>query len=156
MKVEKPQELAKLLKEKKGVLLLTGQMCEEIDFNGRQLLDIAAELATALDLPVAATGNTLKGLLGKGITRTQKMWAAEVVEFMRSGWRDPLMPQRPTTLIFLGYSPGVARQLLSAVQGAETVVLGPSFVEEATYSIPDVSLKGWQQYLDALVQAVKG
>lgn len=156
MKVEKPQELAQLLQGKKDSLLLAGQLCQEIDFNGKTLLDLAAELAGALQLPVAATGNTVKGLMERGVAPVEKMWVSEVVEFMRSKWLDPITPHRPTTLIFLGYSPQVLRQLLSTISDAETVVLGPAFLEEATYSLPDVSLKGWQQYLEGLVQALRG
>ncbi|MEE9202695.1 MAG: hypothetical protein V3U31_05850 [Dehalococcoidia bacterium] len=156
MKMEAPQELARWLKEDGGGLLMAGEMCNEIQFNGRSLLDLAADIARGLGLPVAATGNTALALRERGVEAVEKMWAAEVVEFMRSGWGDPITPQRPSTLVLIGYSPGVARQLVSTVTDARTAVLGPAYVEEATCSLPDLSVKAWGHYLEELVRAVKG
>ena len=155
MKMETPLELAQWLKEDRGGLLMAGEMCNEIEFNGKSLLDLAADIAIGLDLPVAATGNTIKGLRERGIDRVGRIMAAEVVDFMRSGWGDPVTAERPSTLVLLGYSPGVARRLVSTVTDARTAVLGPAYVEEATYSLPDLSVKAWGQYLDELAQAVK-
>ena len=155
MKMETPRELAQWLKEDRGGLLMAGEMCNEIEFNGKSLLDLAADIAIGLDLPVAATGNTIRGLRERGIDRVGRIMAAEVVDFMRSGWGDPVTAERPSTLVLLGYSPGVARRLVSTVTDARTAVLGPAYVEEATCSLPDFSVKAWGQYLDELAQAVK-
>ncbi|MEK7847677.1 MAG: hypothetical protein AAB270_02005 [Chloroflexota bacterium] len=156
MKVAAPREMARWLKADKDGLLMVGEMCHEIECDGRRLLDLAADIAKGLGLPVAATGNTVVSLRQRGVEPVKKMWAAEVVEFMRSGWGDPLAPQRPTTLVLIGYSPGVARQLVSMVSDARTAVLGPAYVEEATCSLPDLSVKAWGQYLEELAEALKG
>lgn len=156
MKVSAPRELARWLKADKGGLLMVGEMCHEIECDGRQLLDLAADIAKGLGLPVAATGNTVVGLRQRGVEPVKKMWAAEVVEMLRSGWGDPLTPQRPTTLVLIGYSPGVARQLVSIVSDARTAVLGPAYIAEATCSLPDLSVKAWGQYLKELAEALKG
>jgi CO dehydrogenase/acetyl-CoA synthase epsilon subunit len=156
MKMETPQELARWLKEDRGGLLMAGEMCNEIEFNGKSLLDLAADIAKGLGLPVAATGNTVVALRERGVKPVGRIMAAEVVEFMRSGWGDPLTPQRPSTLVLIGYSPGVARQLVSTVTDARTAVLGPAYVEGATCSLPDLSVKAWGQYLEELVHAVQG
>ncbi len=155
MKMETPQELARWLKEDRGSLLMAGEMCNEIGFNGHRLLDLAADIAKGLGLPVAATGNTALALREQGVEPVGKMMAAEVVEFMRSGWGAPITPQRPSTLVLIGYSPGVARQLVSTVTDARTAVLGPAYVEEATCSLPDLSVKAWGQYLEGLARAVR-
>ncbi|MDP7240430.1 MAG: hypothetical protein QGH72_04390, partial [Dehalococcoidia bacterium] len=102
-----------------------------------------------------APGNTMRGLRARGIERGGRLRAAEVGAFMRSGWGDPITAERPSTLLLLGYSPGVARRLVTAVTDARTAVLGPAYVEEATCSLPDLSVKAWGQYLDELAQAVK-
>lgn len=156
MKVKAPGELARWLRQDRGGLLMVGEMCNEVEFNGRRLLDLAADIAKGLGLPVAATGNTAVGLRQRGVEPVKKMWAAEVVEMLRSGWGDPLSPQRPSTIILIGYSPGVARQLVSTVKDARTAVLGPAYVAEASRSLPDLSVKAWGQYLEELAQTLRG
>ena len=66
MSAKQPTELAACLKSKKKVLLLTGALCNEPIFDGKSLLDYAAEIAKKLKLPVAATANTAKGLKERG------------------------------------------------------------------------------------------
>ena len=58
MSVNTPKELAGYLKSKKSVLLLAGDLCTKIEFDGKRLLDHAAEIARGIGAPVAATGNT--------------------------------------------------------------------------------------------------
>ena len=65
------------------------------------------------------------------------------------------MEQKPEVLVFIGYPPAVASSLTSAVKEAETVVLGNTYVEEATYSLPQSSsLRQWQQSLEQLIQSL--
>ena len=61
MSIMQPQELATYLKSKKNILLLTGALCDEVDFDGKTLMDYAAELAKKLNLPVAAPVLAVKG-----------------------------------------------------------------------------------------------
>jgi CO dehydrogenase/acetyl-CoA synthase epsilon subunit len=92
----------------------------------------------------------------RGITATKKMFVAEVVDFMRYPWLDPIMAEKPETLVFIGYNPKVAAALASAVKEAETVVLSNVEVKQATHSQPDTSPRGWQQSLEQLIQALGG
>lgn len=155
MSVKLPQELAEYFKGKKNILLLTGSLCDEVDFNGKKLLDYAAEVSTKLNAPVAATANTPIGLKAKGAKSVKKMWVAEVINYMRHPWQDPIMDQKPEVLVFIGYSPTVAGRLASAVEEADTVVLGNTYVEEATYSLPQSSsLRQWQQSLEKFIQSL--
>ncbi|MFC1944998.1 hypothetical protein ACFLX5_05955 [Chloroflexota bacterium] len=153
MSVMQPKELATYLKGKKKLLLLTGALCDELDFDGKTLMDYAADIAKKLGLPVAATANTPKGLKERGVETAAKKVAIEIVDFMRwPEWREPIMAERPEALVFIGYNAVVGRGLVSAVQGAETVYLGNVYLEEATYSLPDSSLAQYQQNLEQIVQ----
>ena len=155
MSVKRPKELAKLLSSRKNILLVTGSLCDEVDFNGKKLSDYAAEISTKLNVPVAATANTPLGLKAKGVKSLKKMWAAEVINYMRHPWQDPIMEQKPEVLVFVGYPPAVASRLAAAVREGETVVLGNTYVAEATYSLPQSSsLHQWQQSLEQLIQSL--
>lgn len=155
MSAKDPSELAEYLKSKKNVLLLTGASCEEIELDGKMLLDYAAELASKTNFPVAATGNTAKPLKAKGIENIKKRFLVEIVDQMRGpAWRDSLMSERPELLVFIGYSPMVVDGLLSSVKGAETMVLGNEYTKEATYCLPDASLAQYERNLKQLIQAM--
>ena len=155
MSVKQPSEMAKYLQGSLFCLFKTGSLCDEVSFDGKKLLDYAAEIAAKLDAPVAATANTPLGLKAKGIKSMKKMWAAEVMNYMRHPWEDPIMEQKPEVLVFIGYSPVVAHSFVSSVRDAETVVLGNTYVEEATYSLPQSSsLRQWQQSLEQFIQSL--
>ena len=156
MKIQDPKRLARYLKGKKDVLLLAGSLCDEVELDGGKLLNYAAQLALKLKAPVGATANTNQGLRQQGVENTKKMYAAELVKFMQGEWLEPITPRRPKIVVLVGYPPEVARSLLSNLKDVDTVVLGPSYLEEATRSTPDLSLKAWGDYLGTLVQALEG
>ncbi len=154
MSVKDPSWIAQYLGSGKRVLIMAGALCDELELEDKSLLDYVADVAKKTKAPVAATGNTVNGLRERGI-ETNKAWAAEVVNFMRYDWQHPIMDSRPEVLVLMGYSRTLAGNLVSAVERAETVVLGNTYVPEATYSLPDTdSYKEWQKELTDLVQAL--
>lgn len=154
MSVKDASWLAKHLRSGKKVLIMAGALCDQIQLDGKSLLDYAAEISKKTKAPVAATGNTVNGLRARGIN-TRKAWAVEMVNFTRYEWKHPVIDGKPEIIVLIGYNPILATNLVSAVQGAETVVLGSAYIGEATYSLPDTtSFKEWQKELDDLVQAL--
>jgi CO dehydrogenase/acetyl-CoA synthase epsilon subunit len=155
MTVKDASWLAQYLRSKRKVLILAGALCDQVEFEGKSLLDYVVEVSKKIKAPVATTGNTVTGLRARGID-TGKAWAAEVVNFMRYEWHYPIIDGKPEVLVFMGYSPILTANLASAVSDAESVSLGSTYVEAATYSLPDVnSFKEWQKELTALVQALE-
>ena len=154
MNAKDTAKLANYLKSKKKVLILAGALCDDINFDGKKLLDYAAEIATRINSPIAATGNTIVGLKARNVKAAKKMWVAEVLDYMRHPWKDPVIDQKPELLVFIGYDPATARALVGGVNNAETLVLGNVHIKEATHSLPDASLEGWQQSLEQLAQAL--
>jgi CO dehydrogenase/acetyl-CoA synthase epsilon subunit len=155
MTVKDASWLAQYLRSKEKVLILAGALCDQVEFEGKSLLDYVVEIAKKTKAPVAATGNTVTGLRARGID-IGKAWAAEVVNFMRYEWQYPLIDGKPEVLVFMGYSPTLTANLASAVEDAESVALGSTYVEAATYSLPDVtSFREWQEELIALIQALE-
>jgi len=154
MSVKDPLWLAKHLHSRKRVLIMAGALCDQIDLEGKSLLDYVAEISKKINAPIAATGNTVNGLRQRGID-TKKAWAIEMVNFTRYDWKHPIMTGKPEIMVFIGYSPTLASNLVSAVKDVETVVLGNTCVDEATYSLPDTtSFKAWQKELTDLIQAL--
>lgn len=153
MSVTEPAALAQHLKGRKA-LVLTGFLCEEVDFNGKKLGDYAAELARQLGAPVAAGATTAVAMKGRGLPGVKKMFAAEVVNYLRYPWQDSVAPAKPEVLVLMGYDRQSGGSLASAAGDTETVFLGNSYVPEATFSFPDCSWTRWQQLLEELVQAL--
>jgi CO dehydrogenase/acetyl-CoA synthase epsilon subunit len=156
--IKEPRELVELLKGKR-VLIMAGQLCNEVEFNGKKLLDYVVEISNKLDAPIAATGNTPIPLREKGAKLVTKMWAMELVNYMRWQWEAAVMEQKPEVLLLIGYAPTVAQSIVSTVKDEDgaTMVLGNTYIEGATYSLPNSpSLKHWQQNLEQLVKSLGG
>jgi len=150
-----PVEIAKCLKEDKNKLLLTGALCDNLEIGGRGLLEYAAEIAEMADIPVAATGNTIAGLVGKNI-KTKKMLASDDVNYMRvEKWEAPIAAERPETLIFIGYYPGFLNMMLTSLKDTKTVSLDNVSLNETTLSPPDLSLDDWAKFLDDVIGELK-
>jgi len=146
--------LAKYLSSGKRVLIMAGALCDQLELEDNSLLDYVADMSKKMNAPVAATGNTVNGLRERGID-TNKAWAVEMVNFMRWDWQHPIMEAKPEVLVLIGYNPIIAANLASAVQDAETVALGSTYVDEATYSLPaSTSFKEWQKELSDLISAL--
>lgn len=159
--MKKGKELGEYLKGKR-VLIMAGQLCGEVEFNGKKLLDYVVEISNKLNAPIAATGNTSISLREKGAKKMRKMWAMELVNYIRLPWEKekehpPIMDEKPEVLLLIGYSALVAQNLASAVreEGGKTMVLGSTYVEGATYSFPDFSsLKQWQENLEEFIESL--
>ncbi len=139
MTVSKPEEISRLLREKKGVLFLAGSLCDEMELGSERLCDYVANLSSRINAPVAASGNVINGLRERG-AKVSKKAAIQLVEMLRyEGWRDPIMGARPELLVFIGFPNDVVRALVYATQGADTMVLGTGAIEGATYCLADCS-----------------
>lgn len=154
MSIEEPGRLAEKVKGKK-VLLMAGQLCNDIDFGSKTLGDYAVEISNKIDAPIAATGNTPKVLREKGAKSVKKMWAAEIPNFIRWDWEDDVIDKKPDVLLLIGYGPPVAEGLTSSVVDSDTIVLGNTYVKGATYSLSESkSLGEWQRSLEEFVKSL--
>lgn len=153
MSLKEPAALADYLKKKK-VLVLTGFLCEEVELQGKKLGDYAADIARRLGAPVAAGATTAVAMRQRGLPGTKKMFAAEVVNYLRYPWQDSVAPAKPELLVLVGYDRQSCGSLASAATDTETVSLGNAYVPEATFSFPDCSWHRWHQLLEELVRAL--
>ena len=147
-------DIAKSLKDKK-TLLFTGALCDTLEIGGKKLLEYAAEIAESAGIPVAATGNTVAGLVKKDIT-TKKVFAMDIINYMRAEkWEEPLFKEKPETLAFIGYYPSFLNMMLTALKDTKTVTLDNVALEEATLSPPDLNLDDWAKFLDDVIGELK-
>jgi CO dehydrogenase/acetyl-CoA synthase epsilon subunit len=161
--IKKGKELTKYLKGKR-VVIVAGELCNEIEFDGKRLLDYAVEISNKLGAPIAAAGNTAIPLREKGAKSVSKMWAIELMNFVRWPWEKEkehpqMMDEKPQVLLFIGYSAPVAQSLVSTTKDKDcaTMVLGSKYVEGASYSFPDSSsFKQWEQNLKEFVESLEG
>jgi CO dehydrogenase/acetyl-CoA synthase epsilon subunit len=160
--IKNGKELAEYLKGKR-VVIVAGELCNGIEFDGKSLLDYAVEISNKLGAPVAGAGNTPIALKEKGAKSVRKMWAMELMNYMRCPWEPEkehpvIMDKKPEVLLLIGYSAPVAKSLVSTVKSGdgETVVLGSAYVESATYSFPDSSsLKQWERNLKQFIESLE-
>jgi|GEM_PF-477049 CO dehydrogenase/acetyl-CoA synthase epsilon subunit len=161
--IAKGKKLAEYLRGKR-VVVIAGQLCEEVEFGGKKLLDYVVEIANKLNAPIAAAGNTAIPLRERGARSVTKMWAIELTNFMRWPWEKDkehpkIMDEKPEVLIFVGYSAPVAQGLVSTIKEEDgiTVVLGSKYIEGATFSFPDAaSFKQWERNLKEFVASLEG
>ena len=99
------QKWAGYIREHKNPLVVAGEVCGEISWPEKGLIDYAVELAGKLSCPVAATGNTVPTVkkLNENI-KTKKMFLAEIFRYLEDDkWLEPLLDDRPDLVLFIGY-----------------------------------------------------
>ena len=89
MSIKDAAWLGQYLSSGKRVLIMAGALCDQLELEDKSLLDYVADMSKKMKAPVAATGNTVNGLRERGID-TNKAWAAEMVNFMRWDWQNPI------------------------------------------------------------------
>lgn len=149
-------DMAKLLKNKQKVMMITGALSEKIRFSdGNSLLDYAARISNTLGASVGATGNTLRPLKEKDANiNGAKQWFIETVNQVGSPFPGPFLEDKPDILLFIGYPASVLNNYLPSIEGIETAYLGIRHIPSATASPPDMSLKELQNYLEELLKAL--
>lgn len=140
----------------KRVLILAGYLSDEMELNSKKLADYIAGLAGALNAPVAATANSVMGLKSRGVKASKKLAIEMVTLLGYEKWKDPIMAEKPEVVVFIGYPPKVARALVTATKGVQTVALGNTCIQEADFSLPDASLQGYAKNLEELIQELGG
>ena len=149
-------KLVGYLRGKKEKLMMCGEFCNRIELDDKRLIDFAAAIAVKTGAHVAATGNTVVELKRRGVA-TRKMWAAEVIFYLQyNRWREGLgLPARPDVVILLGYNIDMLRAIVGALKGMETVVLDNIVVEEATFSLPELSIREWKDALEGIIHGLQ-
>ena len=148
------KKISEYIKRSKQPLLVTGSGCDNIQLNGKKLVDYAVQIAEKLKCPVAATGNTVLTFNKNDKLKVKKMWLAEIFRYLEDGWEDPLLEKKPDMLILIGYHPDMVNGMVSNTAKIKTVFLGPGRLCTANKSTNEVPIKEWKQNLEELVKAL--
>ncbi|MCW3141010.1 MAG: hypothetical protein N2V72_02345 [Methanophagales archaeon] len=144
------------LKKKAKILIMCGELCNRVELGDQKLLDYIIQLAAKTDAPVAATGNTVVELKKRGV-KARKMFAAEIVFYLKYNWREELgLPDKPEVVVLVGYNSDILKSIVSTLEsaGVDTVVLDNIEIEEATFSMHGLSFQEWKQGLEMLIKSL--
>jgi len=147
------KEIAQSLAANRNILIMAGDLCSTLTLPERPLIDYAVALSEKLHAPIAATGNTAIHLDSTKVTFA-KMWAAEVIDYMREGPVKPLTDKAPECVVLIGYHPYVAQRLIAGMNGTKSLVLCNSRIPGATLSYPDCSLREFETHLKSLINEI--
>ena len=128
---------AKLISKAKRPLLVVGTLTLS-----PEVLDRAVKIAKAKNIPIAATGSSMHGLVGKDVNA--KYINAHALGFYLT---DPNWPGLDgngnyDTIILLGFKKYYINQVLSAVKNfsdVKSISIGKDYVQNATMSFGNLS-----------------
>jgi anaerobic carbon-monoxide dehydrogenase, CODH/ACS complex subunit epsilon len=140
---------AKLISKAKRPLLVVGTLSLNPD-----VLDRAIQIAKAKNIPIAATGSSMPGFVGKDVNA--KYINAHALGFYLT---DPNWPGLDgngsyDTIIFLGFKKYYINQVLSAVKNfsdVKSISIGKDYVQNATMSFGNLSKEDHIAALDEVI-----
>ncbi|MDI6762070.1 MAG: CO dehydrogenase/acetyl-CoA synthase complex subunit epsilon [Thermodesulfobacteriota bacterium] len=158
--MEDPQPLAKVLKKAERPLMVFGPKCNEVNLDGKLLMEYGVEIAKTLGAAVCATANTKKKLLELGVTPDSTYDAVEIVNHLKDpNWKGVKKQGNHDFVLFLGVRPDLGNQGLSTLKHfathLKTVTLCKYVFPNATFSLPNLKDDKWKEYLENLIQGLK-
>jgi len=153
--ITKPAIARAVIHRAQHPLLLVGHNAAMIDLGERKLVDYLLDLARAQNIPVIATGHVSRALRERGYTNAIIMPAVEAGHRIADpGWKGPEGKGRCDLAIIAGLPYPMAWTLLSglkhAAPHAKTIALDNTYQPNATWSFANISLKDWQEILEAI------
>jgi acetyl-CoA decarbonylase/synthase complex subunit epsilon len=140
---------AKLISKAKRPLLVVGTAALNPD-----VLDRAVKIAKSKNIPIAATGSSMPGFLGKGVD-------AKYINVHALGFylTDPNWPGLDgkgnyDTIVLLGFKKYYINQVLSAVKNfsdIRSISIGKDYVQNATMSFGNLSKEDHLEALDEVI-----
>jgi len=140
---------AKLISKAKRPLLVVGTAALN-----PEVLDRAVKIAQAKNIPIAATGSSMPGFVGKDVNA--KYINAHALGFYLT---DPNWPGLDgsgnyDTIIFLGFKKYYINQVLSAVKNfseVKSISIGKDYIQNATMSFGNLSKEDHIAALDEVI-----
>lgn len=158
--IEDPQALGKVIKKSERPLLVFGPRCLEIDLGGKLAVEYGVELAKALGAATCATAHTKKKLLECGLTPDSTYDAVEIINHLKDpDWKGVRKQGNHDVVMFLGMRTDFGNQGLSTLKHyaphLKTVTLCPYVYPHATFSLANLKIDKWKEYLENLIQSLK-
>lgn len=147
-------DCVRFIREHQNPLIVAGEGCNHIKFDHKMLTNYVAEMAQKLDCQVAATGNIIKEIEKHQGIKVKKAWLGELIASLKGEWADPILPQRPDILIFIGYRPDMIDGMIADLKQIDTVHLGPGKSQTAGRCVEDAGLSQWKRYLEEFIGSI--
>lgn len=154
-------QAAKAIKEAERPLLVLGPLLLELEFDGKQAIDYAIDLANAVDTPVVATGHVLKGLLERGFEPDAWMPVVNIIDRLKDPeWKGIRGKGQHDIVAFFGINPTLASQGLSTLKHfaphLKTITLCPTYYPTADMPMISPPFMPHGEKLTRLIEALKG
>ena len=158
--ITKPAMVHAVILRAEHPLLLIGHCAATIDIGERKLVDYLLDLARAQNIPVIATGHVNRALRERGYTSATIMPAVEAGHRIAdTGGKGRTGRGRCDLAIIAGLPYPMAWTLLSGLKHfapqTRTITLDNTYQPNANWSFGNISVKDWQESLEAIAAPVK-
>ncbi|HEX75101.1 MAG TPA: CO dehydrogenase/acetyl-CoA synthase complex subunit epsilon [Dehalococcoidia bacterium] len=158
--IEDAGEYAHLIKRARRPLLVLGARTLTMSLDGRLLIEYAADIASAIGIPICATAHTKKKLLELGVEPASSYDITEIVNHLKDPeWRGVKKEGNHDLVMFLGFRTDFGEQALSTLkhyaQHLKTMTLCKYYYPHASYSLPNLKDEKWKEFLDNLITNLK-
>lgn len=150
-----PKTAADIIKKANRPVLVVGSKAVEIDLEGKNLIDYIVEFACETNIPIIAVSSTAGEFIKRGYKPSTWLSAIEIgSRLVDKSWMgvDGCGPH--DMVLFIGFPYYVGAELLSALkhyaQGLTTVNLDNMYHPHAKWSLPNLELKDWVNYLTGI------
>ncbi|MDW8023493.1 MAG: CO dehydrogenase/acetyl-CoA synthase complex subunit epsilon [Nitrososphaerota archaeon] len=141
-------------------VLVVGNAVAEVEFEGKKLIDYVIELARETNVPVIATSH----VVGEFLKRNYK--PAAVMSLMEVGnrlvdreWNGVGGDGPYDMVLFIGLPYYMSYEILSALKNFATklvtVNLDNAYNPQASWSLPNVSVKEWVNFITGITSKLK-
>jgi acetyl-CoA decarbonylase/synthase complex subunit epsilon len=158
--IEDPVEYAHLIKRASRPLLVIGLDTLRVNIEGKQLIEYAAEIAKAVNIPVCATANTQKRLRELSIEPASTYDIIEIINHLKDpAWKGVKKEGNHDLVLFLGIRSDLSTQGLSTLKNfarhLKTMTLCRYYFPHASYSLPNLKEAKWKEFLESMITNLK-
>ena len=159
--ITKPAMVLAVISRAQHPVLLIGHGAATIDIGERKLVDYLLDLARTKKIPVIATGHINRALKARGYTEAAIIPAVEAGQRIADpAWNGPDGKGPCDLAIIAGLPYPMAWTLLSGLKNfarhTKTISLDNTYQPNASWSYANISVKEWQEYLEAITVTTGG
>lgn len=142
-------------------VLVMGNTVAEVEWDGKKLIDHVIELACRRGIPVIATSHVAGELLKKGYKPAVVMSLMELgSRIVDQEWSGIDGKGPHDVVLFIGIPYHMSYEILSALKNFATTIvtinLDNMYNPQASWSLPNMSIKDWMENLKVIIEKVGG
>jgi len=158
--IDEAGEYAHMIKRAGRPLLVVGAKALSMSLDGRPVIEYAADIARAGNIPVCATAHTRKKLVELGVEPASSYDLIEIINHLKDPqWPGVKKEGNHDLVIFIGIRSDLAEQGLSTLKHyarhLKTMTLCKYYYPHASYSLPNLKDGKWKEFLESLITNLK-